>query len=217
MRAWRARTGAVAVVLAAAWPVPRGSADDDVPAEAAAQPAPRAGLLRGQAVPGAARPPGIDLAAHVDVNVVLPTNQWRIAGGLQNVVFGGRALVIDGHLTIGGEQVQATDERIRRTDEALLVRLRQAQRDRLAAVAADPQVPRDRRRSLELATEVDIRRVTTDVARLRDLYRGRRANLGDEEWQRFQKDVQVCRRALADPFGDDSLFAAVRAGIVPEP
>lgn len=212
MRAWSMRAGAVAVALAAAWPA---RADDDVPGEAAPRTAtPRQVPPRGPGVEGAARPPGIDLAAHVDINVVLPTNQWRIGGGLQNVVIGGGGrLAIDGNLTIGGEPVPEAEERIRRTDEALLARLRRRQRDLLAAVTADPQVLPDRRRALELATEIDIRRVTTEVALLRQRWQGRRANLGDEDWQRFQKDVQLCRRELADPFGDDSLFAAARAEI----
>lgn len=212
MRAWWQRAGAVVVVIAAATAPLVARADDDVPAEAAPRPVPARPLqLR---VAGAHGPAGIDLAAHVDVNVVLPMNQWRIAGGLQNlVVAGGGRLVIDGNLTIGGEPVPEGEERIRRTDERLMAALRRSQRERLAAVVADPGVPADRRRALELATESDIRRVTSDVARLRDLYRGRRAQLGDEDWQQFQRDVQVCRRAIADPFGDDSLFAAVRAGL----
>lgn len=195
--AW-GQAGAVAMVLVAAC-APRAAADDVVPE--AVRPRPEA-LERG----------GIDLGAHVDVNVVLPANQWRVAGGLQNlVVAAGGRLVLDGNLTIGGEPVGATPERIRRTDEAVLASLRDAQRDTLAEAAADRRIPADRRRALELATEVDIRRVMAEVARLRDRYAGRRANLGDDAWRRFQHDVQACRREIADPFGDDSLFAAVRA------
>lgn len=202
------RAVVVALVLAGAPAVRSPRADDD----ALAEPAP-AGAGRQPSD----RPPGIDLAAHVDINVVLPTNQWRVSGGLQNVVVavGGR-LVIDGNLTIGGESVADPAERVRRADEAVMIRLRRAQRDVLAAVAADRRVPPERRRSLELATEADVRRVLTDVALLRARYAGERANLGDEAWQRFQKDVQLCRRALADPFGPDSLFAAARAGLEPE-
>lgn len=202
MRAWWIRAGAAALSLAAATPGPSARADDDVPAAAA--PAAR---RRGR------RSAGIDLAAHVDINVVLPPNTWRVNGGLQNVFIGGGGrLVIDGNLTIGGEPIAAEPERVQRTDAALVAQLRQSQRDRLAAVAADRSIPPDRRRALELATEVDIRRVMTAVAVLRQRYAGERAELGDENWQRFQRDMQLCRRELADPFGDDSLFAAVRAG-----
>jgi hypothetical protein len=199
IRSWAA---AVAVGLAIAAPV---RAADDVPAAADAPAArPRAGR------------PGIDLAAHVDINVVLPSNQWRVSG-LENVVIaGGGRLVIEGNLTVGGEPVPEAKERIRRTDEVVSTRLRQLQQERLAAVAADARIPADRRRSLALATEADIGRVMAEVARLRRRYEGQRANLGDEAWHRFQKEMQECRRSLADPFGADSLFAAVRAGIEPE-
>ena len=202
---WR-RTGALAIVFLAACPPRWARADDDVAVDVPVAPVPAA-ILR-----AAGEPPGIDLAAHVDINVVLPPNQWRIGGGIQNIVVaGGGRLVIDGNLTIGGEAVPDSAERVRRADEALMVRLRKAQVDRLAAAATDPRSTAPRRRALELATEVDIRRVMTDVARLRHRYADRRANLGDEVWQRFQEDVQECRRSIADPFGDDSLFAAVRA------
>lgn len=213
MLGWWTRAGAVALGIAAACAAPAARADDDVAAPAAPEPdrQPPRVVLR-----GAGGPPGIDLAAHVDINVVLPPNQWRIGGGVQNIVIaGGGRLVIDGNLTIGGDAIAEAPERVRRTDEAVLAMLRTAQRDRLAAVAADRQVPAARRRALELATEVDIRRVMADVTALRDRYEGQRANLGDEEWQAFQKDVQLCRRALADPFGADSLFAAVQAGYEP--
>lgn len=198
----RPRSWIVAVVVAAGWPNATLRADDDRPA------------VPGQPVrPRAIEPAGIDLAAHVDINVVLPTDQWRVAGGLHNVVIaGGGRLVLDGDLTIGGEPVADSAERIRTADVAALARLRQAQRDRLAAVAATGALTAAQRRALELATELDIRRVMTEVARLRERYAGRRANLGDDAWRRFQKDVQSCRRAIADPFGDDSLFAAVQAG-----
>lgn len=217
-RAWM-QAGAVALAVAAA-PADAGdvviadpgdvvNADaDDVVIEAAG------GLVLDAAGPRPAADErgGVDLAAHVDVNVVLPENQWRVAGGLQNlVVAAGGRLVLEGNLTIGGPPVGATPERIRRTDETVLARLRDAQRDRLVEVAADRRIPADRRRALALATEVDIRRVMTDVARLRDRYVGRRASLGDDAWRSFQADVRACRRGLADPFGADSLFAAVRA------
>lgn len=192
------------MLLAAAWPTVRG--DDDVPAAAGA--AERAEPQR-QA--------DIDLAAHVDINVVLPPNHWRISGGAgQLVVLGGGRLQIDGHLTIGGEAMPPADERIRRADEAVRVRLRQAQRDRLAVVAAHAAFPADRRRALELATEADVNRVLTDVARLRNRYAGTRARLGDEVWQEFLGDVQACRRSIADPFGEGSLFSAVWAGFAAE-
>lgn len=207
MQAWWTRAGMAALSLAAATAAPPAQADDDVPA-AAAPPARQRGR----------QSPGIDLAAHVDINVVLPPNQWRIGGGPQNIIIGGGGrLVIDGNLTIGGEPIAAAPERMQRTDEALLAKLRQTQRNRLAAVAADRSIPPDRRRALELATEVDIRRVMTDVAVLRQRYADQRAHLGDENWQRFQRDIQLCRRELADPFGDDSLFAAVRAGFERSP
>ncbi|MFM9059335.1 MAG: hypothetical protein ACKOSQ_09470, partial [Planctomycetaceae bacterium] len=81
----------------------------------------------------------------------------------------------------------------------------------------DQRNPAARLRAFEFATVADIRRVMAVVAALRDRYEGRRANLGDDDWKAFQKDVQLCRRAIADPFGDDSLVAAVQAGIEPAP
>jgi len=197
MRAWWA--SAAAAVVVAACPGATPWADDLVRAPAEA-PAPRR----------PAKEPGIDLESHVDINVVLPPDQWRVGGGLRNVVVaGGGRLVIDGNLTIMGKVAAATPESVRRTDEILLNRLRQAQRDRLQAGVG---LPPDKRRALELATEADIRRLLTEVSRLRDRYAGLRANLGDEAWGAFQKEIQVLRRALADPFGAESLSAAVAAG-----
>ena len=216
MRGWWTRAGAIPVVIAVACAAPAVRADDDVVAAPAAPRPERQPPV--MVIGGAGGPPGIDLAAHVDINVVLPPNQWRIGGGIQNLVIaGGGRLVIDGNLTIGGEPIAAKPERIRKADEVVLARLRQTQRDRLAAVAADQRIPADRRRAFELATEADIRRVMAEVATLRDRYEGRRANLGDDDWKAFQKDVQLCRRAIAEPFGDDSLVAAVLAGIEPAP
>lgn len=216
MRGWWTRAGTMALGIAAACAAPAGRADDDVvAAPAAPRPERQAPVM---VIGGAGGAPGIDLAAHVDINVVLPTNQWRIGGGVQNLVIaGGGRLVIDGNLTIGGEPIAAQAERVRKADEVVLARLRQTQRDRLAHVAADQRIPAARRRAFELATEADIRRVMAEVAALRDRYEGRRANLGDDDWKAFQKDVQLCRRAIADPFGDDSLVAAVQAGIEPAP
>jgi hypothetical protein len=200
MPGWWTRVSAlVAIAAAVATPV---RADDDVPAAGRRPPEQR---------PAAG--PGIDLAMHVDLNVTLRDNEWRLAGGVQHIVIGGRGpLVFEGNLTIGGGPVQGLAERVRLTDELVLARLRQAQRDHLAAVTADPLLPADRRRALELATEVDIRRVMAEIVSLRDRYAGRRANLGDADWQAFQQDVRSCRQSLADPFGSESLVAAVRAG-----
>jgi len=208
------RAGAVAVALTAAGPLRASLGDDDVVQDVTPRPAPlRPVGIPGVVLQGAARPPAIDLAAHVDINVTLPERQWRVAGGLNNIVIaGGGRLVVNGNLTIGGETVADPAERIRKSDEAVLTKLRQAQRERLAADAADPGLTAAQRRAVELASEADIRRVLLDVHRLRQHYADRRANLGDPDWQTFQKDVTVCRRAIADPFGDDSLVAAVRAG-----
>jgi hypothetical protein len=182
-------------------------ADDDVPGLDVRP----AGHDRGEA------DPGIDLAEHVDLNVTLRGNEWRLGGSMQGLVIaGGGPLVIEGNLTIGGVPPQTPDERIRRTDEILVARLRQAQRDRLASVAANPRVPAADRRVLELATEADIRRVLADVARLRDRFAGRRAHLGDEDWREFQQEMRTCRRAIADPFGHGALFTDVWAGLAPD-
>lgn len=221
MRAGWMRAGWLAIALAAAWPPRATVGDDDVTAEAAPEPAaPRAGgdvLVAGAAVRHEGGRPaagGIDLAAHVDINVVLPPNHWRVAGGMNNLVIaGGGRLVIEGNLTIGGEPLGEAAERTRKTDDAVLVQLRSVQRSQLAAVTADPRLTAAQRRALELATEADIRRVLAAVAVERARYAGRRANLGDEEWRSFQKDITRCRRAIADPFGTDSLFAEVHAGL----
>lgn len=200
-RRWSRTAAVVALVAAGAAPP---WADDDVPAtdRRPAERRPAAGA-------------DIDLAVHVDLNVTLRDNEWRLGGGAQHVIVGGAGpLVFDGNLTIGAGPVQAPAERIRRTDEIVLARLREAQRERLATVTTHPLLPPDRRRALALATEADIRRAMAEVCRLRDRYAGRRATLGDEDWQAFQRDVRSCRRALADPFGQDSLFAAVWAGTV---
>lgn len=196
------RVVSVAGVLVLAAPPLR--ADDDVPGLDVRP----AGHERREAAPG------IDLAEHVDLNVTLRGNEWRLGGGMHGLVIaGGGPLVIEGNLTIGGAPPLPPDERIRRTDEILVARLRQAQRDRLATVAADPHVPAAARRALELATEADIRRVLAEVARLRDRFAGRRAHLGDEDWREFQEEMRTCRRAIADPFGPGALFADVRAGL----
>lgn len=191
---------AAALVAIAAVATTSLRAEDDVPAMDRRPPEQRR-----------AADPGIDLAEHVDLNVTLRGNEWRL-GGAQHVVIGGRGpLVIDGNLTIGGVPPQTTDERIRRTDEILMARLREAQRERMASVAANPRVPATARRALELATEADIRRVLADVARLRERFAGRRAHLGDEEWHEFQREMRLCRRSISDPFGAGSLFSAVWA------
>lgn len=196
----RVATLAVTLVIVAIGPV--AGADDEIEGAAAPRPA-------------VVRPAPIDLAAHIDINVLLPDDHWRVSSGPGRVVIGGGGrLVIEGHLTLGGEAVPAAPERIRRTDEAVETRLREAQRQLVVQSAA--LFPQAGVRSLELASELDIRRVMVDVAVLRDRYAGARAQLGDDEWRRFQKDVEACRRSLADPFGTDSLVAAVRAGLVPE-
>lgn len=202
MQAGRWLSVASMALMAAALPAGNLRADDDV------DPGGEAVAERRDVSPR-----GVDLAAHVDINVVLPPQHWQITGGLEHVVLGGAGrLVVEGNLTIGGAAPANAAERVRQTDEVLLARLRHAQGERLAGVAADPTFDPAQRRRLELATEADILRVLADVARLRQRYAGRRAQLGDDEWQRFQKDVAACRREVADPFGDDSLFAAVRTG-----
>ena len=199
-RRWRRPAALAGILLLAA----ALRADDDLPILGAAP----ARLERAEAVPS------IDLAEHVDLNVTLRGDEWRLGGGLRGVVIAGRGpLVIEGNLTIGGVPPQTPDERIRRTDEILMARLREAQRDRLARIAADPRVPADRRRALELATEADIRRVLADVARMRERFAGRRAHLGDDDWRDFQREMRQCRRSISDPFGHDALFAAVWAGL----
>jgi len=217
MRCWWTRAGAVALGIAAAGLAPAVRADDDiVAAPEAFQPdrQPPAAMID-----NAGGPPGIDLATHVDLNVCLPPTQWRLSSAQRgiNVGFLRGPIVMQGQLSISNAPLPEAPERIRRADEGVMVRLRQAQRDRLAAVGADREIPADRRRALELATEVDIRRVMANVAALRSRYEGRRANLGDDDWKAFQKDVQLCRRAIADPFGADSLFAEVQAGLEPAP
>lgn len=203
MRAERVWVIAVAVGLAVAWPAVPTCADDDRPAEVERP--------RQQAVN-----PGIDLAAHLEVNVLLPPNHWRIhwrSGDLQNIVMpaNGR-LAVEGNLTLTGEPLPVAPERLRRTDDAVSTLLRQAQRDRLAAIVADRGLTAAQRRALELAMEADIRRVFSELAAARARHAGRLAQLGDDEWREFQKDVVACRRSIADPFGDESLFVAVRAG-----
>lgn len=194
----RAAAAGVILLVAPLW------ADDDVPGLHVRP----AGHERREAAPG------IDLAEHVDLNVTLRGNEWRLGGGMHGLVIaGGGPLVIEGNLTIGGAPPMAADERIRRTDEILAARLRQAQRDRLASVAADPRVPAAAHRALVLAMEADIRRVLADVARLRERFAGRRAHLGDEDWREFQHAMRECRRSIADPFGPGALFADVWAGL----
>lgn len=195
----RTRAAALTGIMLAAMPLRAG---DDLPAPG----------VRGAPPVRAEAAPGIDLGEHVDLNVVLRGDEWRLGGGMRGLVIAGRGpLVIDGNLTIGGVPAQTPEDRIRRTEEILTARLREAQRERLEGVAADPRVPPASRRALELATEADIRRVLADVARLRERFAGRRAHLGDEDWRDFQREMRLCRRALSDPFGAGSLFSAVWA------
>lgn len=92
-----------------------------------------------------------------------------------------------------------------------LARVRAAGDARLAEVERACTPSAEQRRKLEFALEADIRRCVAEIAAIRSGYAGQTVNLrerdGQQRWQRFQQDVQRCRRLLAQPFGERSLFA----------
>jgi hypothetical protein len=74
---------------------------------------------------------------------------------------------------------------------------------------------------LRLALEVDIRRCIAEVDGIRRGYAGKTVNMrereGQQQWHRFQQDVQRCRRCLLAPFAERSLFAESLSTVLDEP
>ena len=76
----------------------------------------------------------------------------------------------------------------------------------------------EQRRKLALAIEVDIRRCVAEIEQVRRGYVGTSVNLRDREgqqkWNRFQQDVQRCRRRLLGMFEESSLYAESLATVL---
>jgi len=77
----------------------------------------------------------------------------------------------------------------------------------------------DQTRLLRLALERDVQRVAEQINRVRRKYAGVRLNLqeqqGQQKWQQFHQDLQVCRQLLLDFVrGRDGLFGKVQATVL---
>jgi len=176
---WWVATPLCAAVLAAG-----GAVADDDTVRAAGRPGDEQAEQQGNLV---------DLGANFDTNV------FEQAGGgwviHHQQVLGNAARIRPSN----GEGVPAL-ARVRAIGAARLERL-----DR-ACTLTEPQ-----RQKLELALEADIRRCVAEIEQVRRGYVDTSVNMRDREgqmkWQRFQQDVQRCRRRLQTLFEDDSLFA----------
>lgn len=101
-----------------------------------------------------------------------------------------------------------------------LARARASGMARLARVERTCGLSEAQRRKLELAMEADIRRCVADIEEIRRGYVGTSVNMrhrdGQQKWQRFQQDVQRCRRRLLSLFEESSLFAESLATVLDE-
>lgn len=104
------------------------------------------------------------------------------------------------------------------SDEARIDGVLQAARARLAQIDRLCGLSAEQRRKLELALESDVRRFAAEVARTRSGYEHAMVNMrdraGQEQWRRFQQDVQRCRRLMRQLLDDGSLFAGVMASVL---
>jgi len=151
---------------------------------------------------GRQQPNVMDLGSNFDANVF----DRRTSGFVLQARLPGRVVIRGGVVELGpGEPEESpTLARARQQGEARLERV-----DRLCRLSEAQRL------ALHLALESDIRRVAEEVDATRDTYRGLSVNIsepdGRQVWQRFQQDVQQCRRLLQDLFGTGSLFAAALA------
>lgn len=105
-------------------------------------------------------------------------------------------------------------------DAPLTARMRAVGEARLARVDRACTLDAGQRRKLELAIESDVKRCVREIDDSRQAYVGMEVNLRDREgqvqWNRFQQDVQRCRRRLATLFDETSLFAEALTTVLDE-
>lgn len=101
-----------------------------------------------------------------------------------------------------------------------LARARVGGRARLEQVERVCELSQGQRRKLEMAIEVDIRRGVAEIEEIRRGYAGvtidMRDRKGQQQWGRFQQDVQRCRRRLLTLFEEGSLYAESLATVLDE-
>lgn len=157
--------------------------------------------------PGADQPPAeqegnvVDLGANFDANVFEQTGGgWVIRH--DNAPFG--AGPVPGRDGEGGSPA--------------LARVRAVGRSRMERLDRACRLDAGQRRRLELALEADIRRCVMEIEAVRRSYAGATVNMrereGQQQWHRFQQDVQRCRRRLLTLFDESSLFAESLATVL---
>lgn len=144
-----------------------------------------------------------DLGANFDSNVFEQTEGWVIRpNNLARGPLGGVA-------GAGGE-----------ADSPAVARVRAVGAARLARVERACDLNASQQRKLELAIESDIRRCIAEIEETRRLYAGTRVNMrspeGQQQWNRFQQDVQRCRRRLMTLFDEGSLFSESLSTVLDE-
>jgi hypothetical protein len=139
----------------------------------------------------------IDLGANFDANVS------QIGGGMAIR----HGLVVAEQAPAGGESPVAAS-------------LRTLGAARLAEVVRVCRPSPEQLGKLRLALEVDIRRCIAEIDRIRRGYAGKIVNMrereGQQQWGRFQQDVQRCRRCLVTPFAERSLFSESLSTVLDE-
>lgn len=145
----------------------------------------------------------VDLGANFDTNVFEQTG-----GGW--VIRQGRGRPGNGRLAAGdGENGSPALARVRAVGAARLERVERA-----------CGLDEGQRRRLELALEADIRRCIAEIEEVRRTYAGASVNMrereGQQAWNRFQQDVQRCRRRLMNLFDESSLFGESLATVLDE-
>ena len=101
-----------------------------------------------------------------------------------------------------------------------LARVRAIGAARLTRLERVCALTEQQRRKLELALEADIRRCVTDIEQVRRTYADATVNMRERDgqltFQRFQQDVQRCRRRLQTLFDEHSLFAESLPAVLDE-
>lgn len=102
----------------------------------------------------------------------------------------------------------------------VLARARVGGRARLERVERACELSQAQRRKLEMAIEADVRRGVAEIEEIRRRYAGVTINMrdreGQQQWGRFQQDVQRCRRRLLALFEEGSLYAESLATVLDE-
>jgi len=138
----------------------------------------------------------VNLGANFDTNVF-----EQVGGGW----------VIHNQALVQGNQVPRLGGGVGAEGSPALARVRALGAARLTRLERACTLTEQQRRKLELALEADIRRCVADIEQVRHGYADATVNMREREgqlkFQRFQQDVQRCRRRLQTLFDEHSLFA----------